>query len=164
MRTNGGAAHRARTKVRTRWPLDSATCWAFSSCLGSRISMHSALPAPRPESRRPIPISSSFFLARSTGISYQFAICRRKNGGFPRFHTITEPIFQQASTNSATHQSGCQVRLEAASTRFCRSCAPFAARSLFIVLVRDCLSGRRERGSAVRAVRVLPPGFSLLLE
>lgn len=103
-------------------------------------------------------------LLRYRNGSYHFAICRRKNGGLPRFHTITEPVFQQASTDSATYQSDDQMRLEAASTPFCRSRAPFAVRSLFIVLVRGCLSGRRERGSAVRAVRALPPDFSLLLE
>src|SRR6266849_6739865 len=55
---------------------------------------------------------------------YQFAVCRIKNGGLPRFHTITEPVFQQASTDSATHQSDCQMRLEAACTPLCRSRAP----------------------------------------
>jgi hypothetical protein len=66
-------------------------------------------------------------VAASLGVSYQFAICRIKNGGLPRFHTITEPVFQQASTDSATHQSDCQMPLEAASTPPCRSRAPFTA-------------------------------------
>src|SRR5438477_2233333 len=34
---------------RTRWPLDSAICWASSSCLGSRTSMRSAWPVPKQE-------------------------------------------------------------------------------------------------------------------
>src|SRR5207302_8843199 len=50
------------------------------------------------------------------GWLYQFAICRIKNGSHSRFHLITEPVFQQASPDSATHQSDGHIRLETAST------------------------------------------------
>jgi hypothetical protein len=39
-----------------------------------------------------------------------------KNGSLPCFHTIAEPVSQQASADSATHQLDCHMRLEVAST------------------------------------------------